>query len=327
LSSYSSVRLENNVYTLQSLQEARHLLRPHGTMMLAFASGRTFVSERIYAMLDTVFGRPPLAYETNYDGPGVAFVERETMPPEPLPGLKEISQRLRAPEHPVILATDQWPFLFLVRKRMPMAVAIVLAAFILLAALACRRLFKLQALVQGELLHMFFLGAGFLLLETKGITELSLVFGGTWITNTIVIAAFLVMAIAANTLVMFYAVSRPVAYLLLFVALGLVGFFPYSRLDGLATIPKVLAAGLLTALPVFFSGLIFSRSFRSCADPGQALGMNLLGAVVGGALESLVMIGGTPVLGILAIVLYVGSALALLSHRNAPAAREVLSAA
>jgi hypothetical protein len=57
-------------------------------------------------------------------------------------------------------------------------------------------------------------------------------------------------------------------------------------------------------LPVFFSGLIFSRSFRDVTQPAQALGINLLGAVVGGALENLVMIGGTPILGGLAIVLY-----------------------
>jgi SAM-dependent methyltransferase len=327
LSSYSSVRLENNVYTLQSLQEARSLLRPHGTMVLSFAGGRTFVSERIYAMLHEVFGKPPLAYWTDYDGAGVVFMEGEDWNPAAVGGFQEIGDRLRSPRTPVILATDQWPFLFLVRKTIPSGVTIVLVAFIALAALSCRRLLKIEHGMSGQSLHMFFLGAGFLLLETKGVTELSLLFGGTWITNTIVIAAFLLMAIAANALVMFYAVSRRVAYVLLFAALGFVGFFPYSLLSELATLPKVLAAGLLTALPVFFSGLIFSRSFRESADPGRALGMNLLGAVIGGALESLVMIGGTPVLGVLAILLYACSALTLIKDRRTPAMHEALSAA
>jgi ABC-type Na+ efflux pump permease subunit len=81
-------------------------------------------------------------------------------------------------------------------------------------------------------------------------------------------------------------------------------FLPYSLLDTLPSMAKVLAAGTLAGLPVFFSGLIFSRSFRDVVHPAQALGINLLGAVVGGILENLVMIGGTPILGILALLLY-----------------------
>ncbi|HXY06649.1 MAG TPA: methyltransferase domain-containing protein [Terriglobales bacterium] len=64
LSAYSSVRLENSVYTVQSLQEAKRLLRPGGTMVLAFASGRSFVTTRLYRMLSVVFGVPPLTYWT-----------------------------------------------------------------------------------------------------------------------------------------------------------------------------------------------------------------------------------------------------------------------
>ena len=41
------------------------------------------------------------------------------------------------------------------------------------------------------------------------------------------------------------------------------------------------------------------------------LGTNLFGAVVGGILENSVMVGGTPILGILAITLYLMSALAM----------------
>ena len=67
---------------------------------------------------------------------------------------------------------------------------------------------------------------------------------------------------------------------------------------------RITISALLAALPVFFSGLIFSASFRDVERPAEALGVNLLGAVVGGVLENLVMIGGTPLLGFLAIALY-----------------------
>jgi hypothetical protein len=68
---------------------------------------------------------------------------------------------------------------------------------------------------------------------------------------------------------------------------------------------------VLVGLPVSFTGLIFSRSFRDVRRPAQALGVNLLGAVVGGTLENTVMLAGTYLLGVLAMLLYGLSALCL----------------
>jgi SAM-dependent methyltransferase len=306
-SSYSSVRLENNVYTLQSLQEARRLLRPGGTMALAFASGESFVTHRLDHMLTAAFGVPPATFWSRYDGANVLFVEGAGMNADPGGEFPEVRRTLQAPAGEVEMATDQWPFLFLVRRTVPASVWLVLVPFVALAAVASRRGLRFGGSDAGEGLHMFFLGAGFLLLETKGVTELALLFGATWITNTVVIAAFLVMGMAANVTVMFRPVPYRVAYAGLFLSLAVTGLFPFAVLDGLPPVSKVLAAGLLTALPVFFSGLVFSRSFERSARPSEALGMNLLGAVVGGALENLVMVGGTPVLGVLAFLLYAAS--------------------
>ncbi len=49
--------------------------------------------------------------------------------------------------------------------------------------------------------QMFFLGAGFMLLETKGVVHMALLFGGTWIVNSIVFFAILVMILCANLFV------------------------------------------------------------------------------------------------------------------------------
>jgi hypothetical protein len=160
-----------------------------------------------------------------------------------------------------------------------------------------------------QYLHLFLLGAGFLLLETKAVTELSLLFGSTWVVNAVVISAFITMGLLANTIIMFRPISRRVAYSCLFLLLGVGMVFPYALLDTLPTVGKTLAAGILVGLPIFFSGLVFSRSFRDVGQPSEALGVNLLGAVVGGTLENTVMLGGTPILGALAIVLYVLSAI------------------
>jgi len=55
--------------------------------------------------------------------------------------------------------------------------------------------------------------------------------------------------------------------------------------------------------PCLQSGLVFSSSFRDFDRPSEALGVNILGAVVGGILENSVMIGGTQILALLALAL------------------------
>ena len=52
---------------------------------------------------------------------------------------------------------------------------------------------------------------------------------------------------------------------------------PYSWLDGFPAFRKIIVAGTLGGLPIFFSGLIFSQSFRDVKQPSRGLGINLLG--------------------------------------------------
>jgi hypothetical protein len=139
---------------------------------------------------------------------------------------------------------------------------------------------------------MFFLGAAFMLLETKGVTQLSLLFGSTWVVNSVVIGAFLTMGFLANLWVMFRPVSPRLTYALLFISL-LLGLFisPVHFIASSATL-KVIAAGLLVGIPVFFSGIVFSNSFRMVTRPERALAVNLFGAMAGGILENTVMLGG-----------------------------------
>jgi hypothetical protein len=301
---FSSIRLDNYVYTLESFTEARNLLNENGTLVLAFGGGRTFISERLFATLAKTFDAPPLAYFTGYDTSGVVFVEGKAAESNLIKDYPEISKELQVNQATTILATDHWPFLYLRSRVIPFAIWSILALFLYFAASVIERRVPLQHLVNRQGLHLFFLGAGFMLLETRGVTELSLLFGSTWIVNAVVITAFLVMGLLANTFIVFRPVSRGIAYAFLFVILATSMFVPYSLFDALPATAKVLASATLAGLPVFFSGLVFSRSFRDVKRPAQGLGINLLGAVVGGALENLVMVGGTPILGVLAFLLY-----------------------
>jgi len=326
LSSFSSVRLDNYVYTLESFQEARGHLRQGGSLVLAFAGGHSFLTERIFATLAQAFGVRPRAYYTHYDTAGVVFLEGAAQN-APIPvDFPEITDQLVKDAHDVILATDNWPFLYLIGRTIPFCILWVLIPFLFWCFTVFGWNVGFPRVAKPGHLHLFFLGAAFLLLETGGVTRLSLLFGSTWVVNAVVIGSFISMAFLANTLVMFRTVSRRSAYLGLFLSLGLNLIFPYAVLDGLQPALKVIAAAAIVGLPVFFSGLVFSRSFRDFDQPSQALGVNLLGAVIGGTLENFVMVGGTPILGRMAIAVYALSAVFLPRSRT-PSAASSLPAA
>src|SRR5205814_275424 len=105
--------------------------------------------------------------------------------------------------------------------------------------------------------------------------------------------------------------SSRIAYTLLFALLSLDLLLPRSAFHVLPGTATTLVAAVFVGLPVFFSGLIFSRAFRDVANPAEGLGVNLTGAVIGGVLENLVMVGGTPILAVLAILIYGLSVLSL----------------
>ena len=311
LTSFSAVRLDNYVYTLESFQEARNHLKPGGSLILAFASGKSFVTDRLFATLAHVFGVPPRAYFTGYDNSGVVLLEGAARDASVHLNFPDLTQYFVQHSRNAVLATDNWPFLYLRSRTIPFAIVLVLIPFLYWCFILFKARVGWASVRQPGYLHLFFLGAGFLLLETSGVTRLSLLFGSTWVVNAVVIAAFISMAFLANAFVMFKPFSHWKAYLGLFLSLALSVIFPYHVLDGLPSMQKVLASAALIGLPVFFSGLVFSRSFRDFENPPGALGVNLLGAVIGGTLENFVMIGGTSILGILAVVLYALSAVFL----------------
>ena len=61
---------------------------------------------------------------------------------------------------------------------------------------------------------MFFLGAGFMLLESKGVVHMALLFGSTWVVNAVVFGAILVMILLSNLFVSLAASTDTVALLL-----------------------------------------------------------------------------------------------------------------
>ena len=226
---------------------------------------------------------------------------------------EELTPRLRT----TLVATDKWPFLYLQSRSIPSSILVVTLIFII----GVWAILKVSGCISWRtnptLLHFFFLGAGFLLLETKAVTQLSLLFGSTWIVNSVVIASFLFLAMLSNVTASLWTVPKTVSYALLFLLLAADLWFPYAALAGSSVSLKVLLAGGWVALPVFFSGLIFSSGLKEIGISAEAFGTNLFGAVVGGVFENPVMVGGTTVLIALAVTFYVFSAITFMYRRPA----------
>ena len=160
--------------------------------------------------------------------------------------------------------------------------------------------------------HFFFLGAGFMLLEAQIVSKMALLFGTTWVVNSIVISALLLLIVGANLLVQWREhISYWIGYGGVFLALALAWSVPLETFFFRSIVVRALLAALMLCLPVFFAGLIFIRSFADVGFVSEALGANLLGALAGGLLESLSLWTGLRSLLLIAAVLYLGSALAL----------------
>jgi len=206
------------------------------------------------------------------------------------------------------IPTDDWPFLYLREPAIPalnlrgMAIVAVLSLVILLAFAPVRR-----TRPNGR---MFFLGAGFMLLETKGVVHMALLFGATWMVNSIVFFAILTMILASNLYVLAARPRRLWPYYVLLVAALLVNSgIPMDDFLSLPGSSRVIASCAVVYLPVFFAGVIFATAFRSSTQPDVDFGSNIAGIILGGLSEYFSLILGFNHLLWIAIGYYLLSAL------------------
>jgi hypothetical protein len=302
LSTFSSLRLDSYVFTVESFEEARRLLSPSGVQITAFAIDTAWERARFYEMLRTAYGEEPIipgdATGPLYflSGPGATLGTGLSVHPRPA-------------DATAVLATDDWPFIYAQGREIPHQYLYTLGMVLGISFLAVRWTAGSRAIPDW---HFFFLGAAFLLLETRNVTSMALAFGSSWYVNSVVVASILTMALLSNFLMarfrMVQEVPVAIVYGGLFAALASNWFLPVEVLTGTSFPVRLLTIGGASALPVFFSGMIFSRSFKKTTEPAHALGSNVLGSVAGGAIEYLSMITGLKFLILLMAVLYGASA-------------------
>ncbi len=116
-------------------------------------------------------------------------------------------------------ATDDWPFVYLQEKSFS---PIYVKGLLAIAAISIAAIFLIapRATLQRFDWHMFFLGAAFALLEVKALTTFALLFGSTWIVNSLVFFAILLSVLLAVLLNARCKIKRVwIVYILLFAAL------------------------------------------------------------------------------------------------------------
>ncbi len=215
-------------------------------------------------------------------------------------------------------ATDDWPFLYLRDRLIP---DLSIRSIILLGALGIAMVYLFLPKGQGRLrfdIRMFFLGAGFMLLETKAVVQLALLFGSTWFVNSIVFFTALMLILMANIFVLKTRPTRLIwHYSGLMLLLGAAILIPFDTFLSGGLILRYVIPCTLALGPMFFAGVIFARSFRESSDPDMAFGSNIAGSVVGGLAESLSMLTGFRYLLLVAMAFYLLSALVRVPRRQA----------
>ena len=199
---------------------------------------------------------------------------------------KDQANQVCAPHHlrsdVIPPANDNAPFLYFRGGFIPAEYLWVLAGILVISLLAVR-------ILGGPLRNMrpypdlFFMGAAFLLLETKNIATFALLFGTTWLVNAMVFAGVLVVVLAAVEVTGRFR-TPPLPVVFAGIAPGPSGRLPRATGDllSLPFWPRLVVAVLLAFLPIYLANVAFAKRFsqrrlvpgrvrtRTCWAPSSA---------------------------------------------------------
>lgn len=305
----SFLRVDNYVYTVEAMKAALHHLKEGGMVSVTFATGPTSaVTKRLYQTITEAWGRQPIAYvDKGWDsvlfifGPGAEGLQI----PDSLEGLRKWPEASEsAASQP---STDDWPFLYLQFQNAAVFLyLIILLVAVIFPAVILTKV-KDARISQAGWGTMFFLGQSFMLIETKSITKLSLIFGATWLVSSVVIALILVFAYLATLVVKKHNVNLHLLYALLFASVLLEYFYEIPASSALPPLAVASISSIIACLPVMFGSMIFSTCFKAAPSPAAYFSANLLGVSIGGLTENLCIVMGLRNLTLVAAALYFAS--------------------
>lgn len=307
----SSLRLDSYVYTIQSFMEARSRLNPGGLISLSFSMPSPLLACKIHEMLKEAFtGQSPLCIGGEYDESFSFFQTKEgdviakAANLVGATGFPDLSNLVGQGGKKIDVSTDDWPFFYMLKRQWPLSYLPMIGMLVAVTYFFNRSFGQTTSL---ENLDFFFLGAGFMLIEAKAITELGLSFGNTWLVTGIVVAAILLMAFISNLFVQASKLTKPaIPYVLLLVSLAVGHILAQSSSNGTANLGAIGQVIVLTC-PVMFSGLVFSAAIARTKNISAAMAANLLGAMCGGVLEYTAMYLGYQALYLVALSIYLAA--------------------
>ncbi len=287
-SSHANLRLESYLFTVESFQDVKRLLKPDGVFVLYNGYRKLWLVEKLAGMVEQVFGQAPTIthYQDNTTcllaGPGAAELEPTTFE-----------------QHPP--ATDDWPFLYLAKPSFPAlfgwSILVVLATTLVVLTLVGRP----RAILEQPL--FFLLGTAFMLLETRSVTCFALLFGSTWYVNAVVFSVILLLVVAAVELNSRFQLSRGWLYSGLLMTL-ILNYLLSPHVFLANDLARAVLAPIFYLLPIFFANLAFTRDFKVSDQAQDAYAANMVGAVCGGLAEYSSMVLGYSNLLLIALVLY-----------------------
>ena len=314
LSGKGGIRLDSYVYTVEAFKESKKILNENGYISLSFYLSEVELGSKIYLMLKEAFdGREPLVISQNFGktdkfkSQPYAFIIGNKIDNNfdiSNSGLSKVTVFSKNNYlSKVDKSTDDWPFFYMPSKVWPKSYIFIIFLIFISSFLFIQNTNPINK--KNFSPACFFLGSGFMLIETKGITELALVFGSTWFVVSIVIGFILLMAYFANFLIIKkIKIKVWLIYLLILISVSL-GYF-YTLIDhgSINPIAQKILTPLMLTIPIFFSGLAFSKQLSVEKTLTVALSSNILGAIFGGLLEYNSMYFGFRSLYILGFIMY-----------------------
>jgi MFS family permease len=284
LAGQGNLRLENYLFTLESMKAVRSRLKPGGTFAM-YNYYEPFLLDRYAGTLQQVYGvRPCVEVGDALGGRKQAVLTAGV-------GARQNCRHAWSGAH-VAPPTDDYPFPYLAARTIPTFYRQVLLSM-LAASLLLVRVAGGPFRPMRQYSDLALMGCSFLLLETKSVVQFALLFGTTWLVNSLVFVGVLLSVLAAVEVARRRRLPPPrFLYAALLATLAAAWIVPPDRLLQLSVGPRFLAAVVLAFAPIFLANLIFAERFRQTASATTALAANLLGAIVGGMLEYLALLTG-----------------------------------
>jgi hypothetical protein len=299
VSGQSSLRLESFLFTTQAIRAAHDRLTPGGAFGMYNYYREDWLKDRYARTIADVFGYPPCIDAVGHSGWFALLVVGRQQGNVACGTTWSAGGRML----PSAVSDDN-PFPYLRTPSIP-PLYVWTVTLILLVSVAGIRLAAGPLGAMQSYLDLFFMGAAFLLLETKSVVQFALLFGTTWFVNALVFFGILLSVLLAIEVANRVRLRTPwIVYAALFASLAAAWFVDPDSLLRLDFGLRFACAASLAFAPIFLANLVFAQRFRDVGSSTTAFAANLLGAMAGGVLEYASLIAGYRNLILVVALLY-----------------------